>query len=149
MGDPPLFSLRQRYPEQWRGLKEKREQQKKERLANLEAQLRAALLDHPPRPLRQVALSICYNRKDCYRRWPMLCNAIAQRHLEYQKECTSHKRLALREQVCQIAQEIHQAGVHPTKSRILSALHDPATTCFVAFSKAVKEARQKLNLTNW
>lgn len=149
LGDVSLLLLRQRYPKEWRSLKEKREQQKKEQLAKLEAQLQAALQENPPRPLGQLALSIRYNRKDCYRRWPALCYAIARRYLEHQKECADNKRRVLGEQVCQIMQELHQAGLQPTKSRIFAQLHDLPTPCFVALTNAIKEARQALNLRTW
>lgn len=139
-------NLSQRFPDECRAIKEKCARRKKEQLEELEAKLRAALSEEPPRPLTQVAASIHYNRHDCYRRWPELCRTIAARHTEYMKERARKKRLALKEEVRQIVLELHQCGLHPTKERVNSLLHNPPTVCFIALNEILRQIKEELNL---
>lgn len=139
-------SLSQRFPDECRAVKEKRDRGRKERLEELEAKLRAALSEEPPRPLTQVAAGIHYNRHDCYRRWPELCRAVAARHIEYINERARKKRLALKEQVRQIMLELHRYGLHPTKERVNSRLHNPLMIGFHTFNELFRQVKEELNL---
>lgn len=139
-------NLSQRFPDECRAIKEKHARRRKEQLEELEAKLRAALSEEPPLPLKQVAVSIHYNRLDCYRRWPELCRAIAARHIDYVKECARKRRLALKEQVRQIVLELHQSGLHPSKERVIPLLHNPPMACFVTLNELLREIKEELNL---
>jgi hypothetical protein len=135
-----------RFPDECRAIREKSTRRRKERHEELEAKLHAALSEDPPRPLKQVAASLHYNRKDCYRRWRELCCAIAARHTDYRRKRARKRRLALKEQVRQIVLELHQRGLHPTKERVIPLLHNPPKACFVTLNDVLREIREELNL---
>jgi AraC-like DNA-binding protein len=139
-------TFRARFPEEYRAIREKRAQQKEKRLEEMEAKLRAALKEEPPRPLRQVAASLHRDRGELYQCSDELCRAIAARYIEYKKECARRKRLALKEQVHQIVLELHQRGLHPTRERVILLLRDPPMTSFVTLNEILREIREELNL---
>ncbi len=140
----PYLNLR--FPVEYHAFKEKRSRQRRERLDELETNLRAALCEQPPRPLTQVAVSLGYCRMYLYNQWPDLCKAIAARNTEYLKECARERRLALKEQVRQIVIELHQSGLHPTRERVIPLLHNPPMACFVTLQEVLREIREELNL---
>jgi hypothetical protein len=140
-------TLRARFPEEYRALREKRARRRDKRLEEMEAKLRAALNEEPPRPLMQVAASIYCDRSELYQHWDELCRTIAARYIEYKKECARKRRQALKEQVFQIVLELHQSGLHPTRERVILLLHNPPMASFVTLNEILREIREELNLT--
>jgi hypothetical protein len=141
--------LQRWFPEECGRLSAMYAQQKAERLAALEAKLRIALSENPPRALAQIASSLPYNRQDCYRRWPDLCYALATRYLDHQKDCTQKKKQAIREQVHQVVAELQQAGIHPTQQRVRERLVNPHRFCFVFLNRAIRETKQEMQIPIW
>jgi len=139
-------TFRSRFPEEYRAIRERRAQGKEKRLEAMEAKLREALNEEPPRPLKQVADSLHRDRSELYLYWGELCRAIAARYIEYKKECARKKRLILEEQVRQIVLELNQRGLHPTRERVILLLHNPPMTSFVALTEVLREIREELNL---
>jgi len=135
-----------RFPDERRAIREKRDQQRKKRHEELEAKLRAALSEEPPRPLTQVAASLQYSRLYLYCRWGELCRAIAARYIDYIKERARKRRLALKEQVRQTALELYQCGINPTKQAISSQLQNPPIASFTTFNEIFKQVKEELNL---
>jgi hypothetical protein len=119
---------------------------KEKRLEEMEAQLRAALNEEPPRFLKQVATSLHRDRSELYLRWDELCRTIPARYIKYKKKCARKRRLALKEQVRQIVLELHQRGLHPSKERVIPLLHNPPKACFVTLNDVLREIREELNL---
>jgi hypothetical protein len=139
-------TFRARFPKEYRTIKKKRTRRRKKRLEEMEAELRMALDEEPPRPMRQVAASLHRERSELYQYCYELCRAIAARYIEYKKEGAKKRRLALKEQVRQIALELQQRGLHPTRERVIPQLHNPPVTSFVTLNNVLREIREELNL---
>jgi hypothetical protein len=84
----------------------------------METNLRAALSDEPPRPLRQVAASHGYSLYEIYNNHHQACLAISARYAAYRKEETPRRRFALKERVRQIAVDFQQDGINPSADQI-------------------------------
>ncbi|MGE0129309.1 MAG: hypothetical protein AB7U82_14630 [Blastocatellales bacterium] len=86
--------------------------------------LRAALRDKPPRPLRQVAASYGYSLCEIYDHHREICLAISGRYAAYQKEETPRRRIALEQRIRQIAVDCQEDGINATAERIKPLVPD-------------------------
>ncbi|MGH9846793.1 MAG: TniQ family protein, partial [Blastocatellia bacterium] len=118
LGDFAAESFYYYFPGECRALSQRRAQLREDHLLKMEMSLRAALSEEPPRALSHIAASDGYSLCILYNHQKELCLAISARYAAYQKKETLKRRLALKERIHQIAFELHQSGIRPSKDRI-------------------------------
>jgi hypothetical protein len=107
-----------RFPNECRALSQRRAQLRKSRRMEMETNLRAALSDEPPRPLRHVAASYGYGLCEIYENHHEVCLEISARYTAYRKEETPRRRFALEQRIRQIAVDFQEDGISSTAARI-------------------------------
>ncbi|MCI0392134.1 MAG: TniQ family protein [Acidobacteria bacterium] len=110
--------LYRRFPNECRALSQRRAQLRKSRRVEMETNLRAALSDEPPRPLRHVAASYGYGLCEIYENHHEVCLEISARYAAYRKEETPKRRLALKERIRQIVVDLQRGGNDPSADQI-------------------------------
>jgi DNA-binding XRE family transcriptional regulator len=138
--------LYKNFPDECRAIGEQRAQQKKDWFEKLEANLRAALSEEPPRTLKDVAASLGFRCGTLSDRWRELCHAIAARYAAYRKEEVLKRRLALKERIRQIVFELHQSGIHPSENHIRPLICDVPGVDIFTLHQILKEIREERGL---
>ncbi|MGH7146876.1 MAG: TniQ family protein [Pyrinomonadaceae bacterium] len=110
--------LYRRFPNECRALSQRRAQLWESWQVEMETNLRAALRDEPPRPLRHVAASYGYGLCAIYDNHHEVCLAISARYAAYRKEETPRRRLALKERIRQIVVDLQRGGNNPSADQI-------------------------------
>jgi hypothetical protein len=111
-------ALYRRFPDECRSLSLRRAQLEESRRVEMEKNLRAALSNEPPRPLRQVAAEYGYNLCAIYESYQQVCLAISASYAAYRKEEIPKRRHVLKERIRQFAADIQEGGISSTADRI-------------------------------
>lgn len=84
--------------------------------------------ESPPPSLREVGrrFGIRSYPTKLHSYFPEMCNVISERYLKYQKTSSENNKLEIRQQVRQIAIELHNKGVIPSSGNISKLMTKPS-----------------------
>lgn len=115
-------------------------------VSKVQQDLQEALLEEQPSSMEAVAKKVQVSSRSLRRRFPKLCSAISDRYLSQREKV----RLAKVEQYCievrQIALELYNEGIDPTRSYISRYLSKPAYFREPLVEAALMAVRKELGL---
>lgn len=113
---------------------------------NVQQYLENALLEEPPPSMVAVAKDLKINPRSLRRRFPRLCTAISNRHLDYREKIREMKVEQSCNEVRQIALKLYKEGIDPTRSYISKYLSKPAYFREPLVDATLKSIRKELGL---
>jgi transcriptional regulator with XRE-family HTH domain len=114
--------------------------------SKVQKSLEDVLLEEPPPSMESVAKRFKISARSMRRRFPELCTAISTRHLKYREKIREAKIEQSCAEVRQVAINLYNEGIDPTRSYISRYLSKPAYFREPSVSAALTSVRKELGL---
>lgn len=142
-----LNRLLRRFPDLCNAVSEHYKESRKNHWKEIERNLKAALIEHPPPPMYQVVEHLDHSAASLYEHFPVLCREIGSRHLMYRKELFEERRKQVLTDIRKIALALNAEGSYPSVKRVEERLETPRSlrSCAIGL-QLLREIRAELGL---
>jgi len=114
--------------------------------STLERLLTESLQEHPPSSMQSTAYRLKTSARTLRRRFPEICRKISSRYISYRDAIKAENIKAACTEVYDVAFQLYQEGIDPTRSRVAKRLSKPAYFREPLVVDALEAARHQLGL---